>query len=263
LKKGIAWVLLGAVLVFFGSACGGGGGGTTSTTSTTATDGTDGTLSNVQMIGVLQGTSVGVGLTDLTVGQTVQLEFIGTNSSNHQVVRAGHNFTTTAPSSVVTLTSDGLLSVVGASGSTFSVQGTGPAGTQTKDLAVTSASAFVTGKIRNINGTGVANVKVKFYLANGTQKATAVTGPDGTFRAAVPTNVAGFSVDIEQADPPTGNEIYYREFAYGGKYYLNQADCPVPVPALTDGATTALPSEVVLSDRSAGPPPPPSGCLGG
>jgi len=215
------------------------------------------------MIGVLQGSSVGVGLTDLTVGQTVQLKFVGTDSTNHQVTRTGTNFSTTAPSSVVTLTSDGLLSVVGASASTFTVQGKGPAGVQSRDLAVTSASAAVTGKVRNINGTGVANVKVKFYLANGTLKATAVTGPDGTFRAAVPSNVTGFTIDIEQADPPTGNEIYFREFAYASKYYLNESDCLVPVPALTDGSTVGLPAEVVLSDRASGPPPPPSGCLGG
>jgi len=263
LNKGIAWVLLGAVLVFFGSACGGGGGGTTTnTTSTTTTDGSTG-LTNVQMIGVLQGTNVGVGLTNLAPGQSVQLEFIGTDRTNHQVVRQGSNFTTTAPASVATLSSSGLLSVVSASATTYSVQGTGPSGSQTRDLSVTSSTAFVSGKIRNINGTGVANVKVNFYLANGSLKATAATGPDGTFLATVPTNVTGFSIDIEQADPASGNQIYYREFAYGAKYYLNEADCPVAVPTLTAGSTTILPADVVLADRASGPPPPPSGCLGG
>lgn len=215
------------------------------------------------MIGVLQGTNVGVGLTNLTVGQSVQLEFIGTDDTNHQVVRQGSNFSTTAPSSVVTVSSSGLLSVVGASASTYSVQGTGPAGTQNQDVSVTGSNAFVTGRVRNINGTGVANVKVNFFLANGTLKATARTGPTGSFQAAVPTNVTGFTIDIEQADPPGDNQIYYREFAYGADYYLNGADCPVALPTLTAGSTTALPTEVVVADRASGPPPPPSGCLGG
>jgi len=261
LNKGIAWVLLGAVLVFFSSACGGGGG--TSGTSSTSDSGSTGTLTNVQLVGIIPGSKVGVGLTNLTVGQTVQLEFIGTDETNHQVERTGTGFSTTAPSNVATVTSDGVLSVVGASATTYSVQGHGPSGVLSRALAVTSANAFVTGRVRNTNGTGVANVRVSFYLANGTVRATASTGPDGTFRAAVPTNVTGFSIDIEQADSADDNSIYYREFSYGGKFYLNQSDCPVAVPALTDGGTTALPSDVVLAARVTGPPPPPSGCLAG
>lgn len=269
LKKAICWLLLCAALVFFGSACGGGGGGTGTTNTNADSGNTDSgnngtTLHNIQLIGVLQSSpSTGVGLTDLSVGDIVKLEFVGTDDSGRQVIQQGTGFSTNAPDTVATVTSDGILTVTGASATVYTVGGTGPAGHQTKDLMATSNTTFVTGRVRNINNTGVVNVNVGFYLANGTLRATATTGPNGTFRAAVPAGVTQFTIDIEQADPSSSNSIYYRQFVYNSKFFLNGASCLAKLPTITTDGTTSLATDIVLADRLSGPPPPPTGCLDG
>lgn len=249
------------LLVFFGSACGGGGGGNGSTDGGTDSGGT-GTLTNVQLIGTI-GSNVGVGLTNLAVGDTVQLQFVGQDSSGRQVTRTGSSFSTTAPSSVATISSDGVLTVHGVSGGTYSVSGLGPNGVLTRDFSSTAPQAFVTGRVKNVNNTGVAVVRVMFYNDSGSLLGTAVTGPSGLFRANVPGTASGFTIDVEAADPATSFAFYYRQYGYNNKYYLNGMDCRATSPDLTSGTTTALPSDIVLAARASGPPPPPSGCVGG
>lgn len=262
-KFSAVMVILAALFVMFGSAaCGGGGGGTSGSTDGNTDGNTDGSsgVTNVQIIGV-SGNS-GVGLTNLTSGSSVQLEFVGVDSTYHQIVSAGSNWSTTAPSSQATISSSGVLTIVGTSG-TFSVTGTGPNGAMSATVTIQpTAGATVTGLVRNINSLGIAAVDVKFYTASGALLATSTTGPNGTFRATVPTSAAGFTIDVTRADADN-NSIYYRQYSYNSFDYISGTDCLATLPTLASGTTLTLPSPIVVAARASGPPPPPTGCLSG
>ncbi|AIE86456.1 hypothetical protein [Fimbriimonas ginsengisoli] len=269
MKRSFLWVLLAAVAVLFSSACGGGGGSSSNTGNTTATSGDTG-LSNTSIITSLDnGAGFGVDLSDLAVGDQVQLRVIGINSSGQNVIQNGSNWTTTAPASVATVTPTGLLTAVGPTGGTsYLVSGRGPNGTLSANLIIKQPQAFVTGLVRNVNGTGIPRVSISFYNSSNALVGKALTGAQGTFRANLAPTATRFTIDIEASDPGN-NPIYYRQFSYtppsssGALDYLEGGtSCLASMPAITSGSTVQL-SDITLIDRASGPPPPPSGCLGG
>jgi len=269
LKKSILLVLVAAAVVIFTSACGGGGGSSSSNSTSSATStstSTAGGISSVLIGATLGGTTEGVSPTNLAVGDQVQLFITGLDASNNMFSVPGSNWTTNAPASVATVTSTGLVTAVGASSTTYSLNGRAQDGTAvTGQLMVSAAQALVTGLVRNENSTGVQSVLVQFYNAGGNLLGQAITGPTGQFRANVPSSAKSFTIGIESADPSIGGEtIYYRQFAYGGHDYLEGSpSCFTTLPALTSGGTTPLPNDIVLDARISGPPPPPTGCLSG
>ena len=170
---------------------------------------------------------------------------------------------------MATVTSGGLLTAVGpTNGANYTVSANGPSGTVSGILAIKNPLAFVTGRVRNVNGTGVPSVNVLFYTTAGGFTAKTTSAPDGTFRANVPGNTTKFTIDIETADPGS-NHVYHRQFEYTPpghadslSYQDGEESCLASLPDLTVGTTTPI-GDVVLDDRASGPPPPPTGCVGG
>jgi hypothetical protein len=68
------------------------------------------------------------------------------------------------------------------------------------------------------------------------------------------------TADFSGVDP--GATFYVRQFFYNPKDYSTLiSGCTAPLPALTNGVTTNLLSDIVFYQNSGGPPPPPpSGC---
>jgi hypothetical protein len=268
MKRSFLWVLLAALVILFGSACGGGGGTSSSGNGDGSTDG--GTITNVHIAATLQGSgNPGVDTSNLAVGDVVSLRLLGTNAQGQTVTASSSNWTTNAPGSVATVTSNGTLTANGPTGGvSYTVSAQGPNGTVSSPLVIKAVQALAIGVVRNVNGTGVSGVKVKFYNDAGGLVGQATTGSDGVYRANLPTTATGFTIDIETADPGS-NPIYYRQFDYtppgreDALSYLNgELNCRASIPALTLGATTQI-SPIVLAARASGPPPPPSGCLNG
>jgi len=139
-------------------------------------------------------------------------------------------------------------------------------------LTVHPVEATVSGIVVDVNGVGIPLVNVFFFNSAGAQVGSSVSGNDGRFQASVPTTAKSLKIDVDTADPIVGGtSVFYRQFAYGANDYLAidesatppNAGCGVTLPALTNGHITTLPNQIVLDARISGPPPPPTGCVGG
>ncbi len=271
----ILWAVLAAAMILIGSACGGGGGGGSSTnasatatsaatsTATATNTTTTGTLTAIHIVGsAINNSSQAVDPDDTVAGQPVQLQVVALNSGGNWATYSGSNWSTTAPASVATVSSTGLLSPVSSSnGASYTVSCTGPAGVVSAALAVEpNSQPYVSGLVRDKAGLGISQVYVDFYSSGGLQVGEAITGTNGKFIASVPASATGFTVNIGIADPTS---YFYRQFEYGasGKTfdYLEEASCPAPLPKLVAGVNS-LASDIVLDDVGSGPPPPPTGC---
>lgn len=278
MKGSIFLVILAAAVVMLGTACGGGGGSSgngnsasasasssaSASASASASSGSTGFTSD-HIAGVLGGSGLGVGLTDVAAGEQVQLNVGARNADGQYVTLAGSNWSTSAPASVATVTSTGLLTAISASSTTYTLSGIGPNGLISTPLIVQAPQAGVTGVVRDANSVGIPYVLVLFYSSAGNFLTEAVTSANGSFHANVPPSAAKFTVNIELADPPVnGQTIFYREFDYGTASYLDgQTSCLTKLPAISVGTTTPLPNDIVLDAQISGPPPAPTGCLGG
>lgn len=251
-KRIIPWLIVMTVLFIVG--CGGGGGG--GDTSGGGSGG--GTYTNLQIGAMVGGTFVDPA--NVMVGETVVLTVYGRNESGALVAVPASGWTTNAPSSVATLSGSGALTGIGSSGSTgYTVSASAAGNSVSASLAIKPVQARVAGKLLNNGGAGMRFSKVIFYNAAGTQVGSATTGVDGMFRGVVPTSATQFTLDIEATDP---TNLYYRQFSFGtDDFLMGEASCYAPLPALTTGAQASL-SSLVLSAKSAGPPPPPTGCVG-
>jgi len=210
---------------------------------------------------------VGVDTASLRVGDVVRLRITGRNNDNEYVAADGVSWSTNAPANIATVTSDGILSAISATGGqTYTITGRYNNQNYTAPLRIRADGAFVVGRVRNSLGNGVPDTRVLFYNAAGNQVGSAYASPEGSFRAAVGTDAVRFAIDLEVADPVPGGRpnatAYHRQFGYGDNEYLgNEPTCRAPLPALTEGATVSLTADVVPTLRTSSPPPPPSGCL--
>ncbi|MCB8932660.1 MAG: hypothetical protein H6534_04380 [Chthonomonadaceae bacterium] len=119
--------------------------------------------------------------------------------------------------------------------------------------------ATVTGRVVvESTGLGIGSVQVLFFNAVGTQVATITTDTCGYFVARVPSNSVRFHLNPSSLS----SAAYYRQYTYGGlRYSALIGTCTAPLPALTDGAVTPLPSGNIFVPATTGPPPPPpNGC---
>lgn len=251
-------------LLVFGCGGGGGGGGNGST-------GQVGTPTAIAAVALYQGTqspaspfvtSTGTNY-QLEAGDVVQIELIGTNSVTQQPEQvSASNFTISAPSSVATITSTGLLKAVAASpGVEYTFSATYAGTVYSAYFQVNPLSAKVTGSVRDTEDNLVAGVVVSFYNSQGTVIAQTVSGADGSFISNVPQAADQFSANPSAVTYPG----YFEEYAYGSYYYSStSSSCFTPLPTLTNGKSTALPNQIVLfpSNDPNSPPPPPTGCGG-
>jgi hypothetical protein len=201
-----------------------------------------------------------IDLRNLVVGDTIQLDITARNTSDGLVTVPVSGWTTTAPSSVATVSSSGQLTAISTTGSnSYIVQVTYGGVIYTAPLTISALQDIVTGEVEN-SSNAIENAIVDFYDANSAQVGTAYTARDGSFRASVPATAVRFTIDLSLPDP-TG-ALYYPEFAYGSNSYLNGTSCLAALPTLSASVPTALPAVILPYARSSGsPPPPPTGCL--
>ncbi|MEQ1932370.1 MAG: hypothetical protein ABL962_00625, partial [Fimbriimonadaceae bacterium] len=115
----------------------------------------------------------------------------------------------------------------------------------------------VTGQVRREGTTtGVNGIVVAFYNASGAELGRATTGSDGRFSVSVPVAAVRFHVIPSSLTP-----AFYAQYTYGGlRYTALVSSCSAPLPVLSAGGTTALPSGIEVNLSSEPPPPPPNGC---
>jgi len=251
IKSALILVALAAIPL----GCGGGGGGGGSEPDPVITD--------IHIEGV-DGSSHTVDLANVQVGDSIQLRLWGRNSSGAVVPVTATSWSTTAPASVATVSSSGLLVVTGVGTGTYQVSANGGAYTHT--LKISTTSAIVQGKVRNTDSVGVPGVKVTLFDAGGTAVGNALTGSDGTFRILGPATAKSFSVDTSPRAGAYANYFSYRTSS--STSYKDYSDdlCPGPRPTLPSvaiGSTTTLPYDIVVYKSGGGgtPPPPPPDCL--
>ena len=118
-------------------------------------------------------------------------------------------------------------------------------------------NAIVTGRVVNqASSTGVAGVSVLFLNSSGVSVAQATTTANGTFSAQVPVTATRFHLD--SASISAG---FYKSYEYNTKRYSALiSTCSAPLPTLTAGVTSALPTNIEIPPASGPPPPPPNGC---
>jgi hypothetical protein len=248
----LGWGFVAAIVALIAGCGGGGGGGGGGSTS--------GVIHALQVTG-FYGSASGtmIDLRTVVPGDQIQLEITARDVNNNLVVRNASGWTTTAPTNVATVSSSGLMSVVGTSSKAFQVQVSYAGATYTASVTSIAAQAFVTGRV--IDGSvAIQSAALDFYDASGKQVGTAFTARDGSFRASVPNTAVGLTLDMSIPDP--GFVFYYDEFAYASNTYLEQKTCLLKLPAtLSTTKPTSLTSAIVPFLRSLGPPPPPTGCI--
>lgn len=251
MKRFIPWIVVTALLVVVG--CGGGGGG-----GSTTDGGSTGTYTNMQIGASVSGFFVDP--TSVAAGETLSMKVYGRNTAGSLVEVPASSWTTTAPSSVATVSGSGTVVGVAASSTAYTISVTAGGQTLSNSLRVRSATGSkVTGALLNPSGVGMRFASITFYDSTGTAVSSAVTGVDGTFRAVVPTSATQFGLNIDTTDP---TNLYYRQFTFDeNEYMMDEATCYAPLPTLSSGGTAALGS-IGLTLKSSGPPAPPTGCVG-
>jgi len=127
----------------------------------------------------------------------------------------------------------------------------------TVTVANVGDNATVTGSVRLENSaTGVGSVIVAFYNNSGAELGRVTTGTDGRFTAVIPVSARRFHVISSSLTPN-----YYAQYTYGALRYSSLlGGCTAPLPTLSAGTTTALPTSIFVNPASDPPPPPPNGC---
>jgi hypothetical protein len=198
---------------------------------------------------------------NIQVGDVVALTLAGVGLNGEVVQASVSSWSTTAPGSVATL-SGSTLTATGPSGtSIYELRANALGRAHTAILRIKPVQALVFGRVRTTGGALVAGARVRFFNAGGSEVGRVRSNPDGTFRASVPTTAVTFHLDVDEIDPSA--TVYFRQFAYGPKDYSIAIDtCRAPLPALTNGVSTALPNDILLYRQGPGvlPPPPPDGC---
>ena len=245
------------LLIALMAGCGGGGGGGSSGGSGSGYTGYQISLSPESSSSQMLDPST------LFVGDSVQLQITARNSSGTLVKIPVSGWTTNAPVNIATVTSSGLLTAVGVTGSgSYYVKVNYGGKAYQVPIIITNSQNVITGLVRNVNEAGVESVTVLVFDSKKTLLAQTHTTRLGTFRISVPATAARFTIDMSQADP--GNVYYYTQYYYIDNEYLDGVTCLAPLPSpLSTTTPTALPSDVVPDLRTGGtPPPPPTGCLG-
>lgn len=262
MKLGFAWVVFALGLVVIGCGGGGGGGGTSSTSNPTTSNPTTGTATDLRIYAPVGG-GVFTDPGNVAVGENLDFNVYGLDSNRNAVQVTASNWTTNAPASVATVDGNGVVAGIGASDASYTLAASAQSTNVSSLLKVRPAQARVTGTLTTGEGTGSDPIiplpggTIVFYNEAGTTElGRAITAHNGTFRAVVPTTATRYTVQIADSS------AYHKTFSVGSSGYVgNENTCYAPVPALTNGSTTALTARIRLYRKALGPPPPPSGCL--
>ncbi len=232
---------------------GGGGGGGTTPPNYTAYQVTLVTTSN---------TSQMVDAGTLFVGDSIQLEITARDSHGNLVVVPASGWATTAPPSVATVTSNGLLTAVGPSaGSAYTVSVHVGGSIYQVNINIVAKQNVVTGLVRNTSNTGIQYVGIQFYDATKHLLVQTKTTRDGRFRVSVPSTAARFTIDMSIPDPSSA--YYYTQFNYNSDEFLEGTVCLAPLGiTLSSANPVQMASDVIPDLKTFGPPPPPTGCVG-
>jgi hypothetical protein len=131
--------------------------------------------------------------------------------------------------------------------------------TSTTDGSTTGIQTGVYGVLRDSAGQGVGGAVIKFYDASGGFISQTTSRAAGGFEKELPTSARQFTIDISGIPNSTN---YFNQVSYNQEEYLsNDAGCLAPLPAFAQGQAKQLLTDVVITPRWLGPPPPPTGCL--
>lgn len=252
MKRLLYIALVVVIAVVLGCGGGGGGGGGTGSNPTT---GTTGAITSVTLEALFAGTQATPNTAELAAGNTLTLELIGTESSGDQVLLSG-SFSTSAPSSVATVSGSQLKIVGGSSGKQYTVSGVYKGSTYQISFTSTPATAQVSGSIRDENDVNISGAEVEFFSSAGTLVGETTSNSTGQFEANVPTSAVGFSVQLSSL-----SSTYYNQYLYNSLgYTITVGNCLTSLPKLTLNKTTSLPYQIVAIPISLGAPAPPDGC---
>ena len=238
------------------AGCGGGGGGGGGSNPTTTYTGYQVTLV------VASNPSQMVDAGTLFVGDSIQLEITARDKKGNLVTIPVSGWNTTAPSSVATISSSGLLTAVGVSGgSSYTVSVNVGGKIFQTPISIVTKQNVVTGFVRNTSNAGIQNVGVAFYDSTKKELVQTKTTRDGTFRVSVPSSATRFTIDMGVSDP--NSTYYYSQYFYNSNEFLEGSVCLAPIGiTLSSTAVVPMASDIIPDLRSFGPPPPPTGCIG-
>lgn len=251
------------LVLAFGPGCGGGGG--------TGGGNGGGTGGDPIAFYAVEATMGGVLIdpTNIQVGETVQFDVAayttGHYDFNTDVYYPPQRIVQTATGWLLTDQSLGNLSAGGQFTATTvggpatvsaTVDGTIYSGTV---VVKTGGLALVTGRVVDGYGRQLYQVEVDFYQGV-TLVGKTLTQGDNTFRAIVPAGATNF--EVKKTTIPTG---YYKQYFWGGKWFLPSGFCMAALPPLTNGQTTSLgdiliPPSKAPNGADLAPPPPPDPC---
>jgi hypothetical protein len=116
------------------------------------------------------------------------------------------------------------------------------------------------GRVIDSGGSLVQGVNVRFYDKAGANLGSTVTDANGAYQIALSPQVVYFTIDIAGTTTP-GN--YFQQYTYNFADYIDaDTSCLAKAPTFSTGEAIQV-SDLILTLRWMGPPPPPNGCLGG
>lgn len=246
-RFGLLLFLAGAAM----SGCGGGGGGSSPIVLTNyRVQGSDSHFS----------LTTAVPLTVLMPGDTITMAIVGTDPNGKTVSVTGANWTTTAPSSVATLSSSGTLSVASADSTLYTVSAQYNNQTYTTSFEVVPSALRVYGVVRTTS-TPVSGAAVSFFDASGNNVGALTSSSTGVFVGTVPVSATKLGADF------TGSTVYFNQYGYGSFDYTESVSgCRPKLPTASSTNWVFLPNDIVTYPKyggSAPPPPPATGCTYG
>lgn len=179
---------------------------------------------------------------------------LGSANTNATFTATGGTLTTTGPHSVSyrAPAATGTYTVTARA-----TANTSRTSTATVVVANVGSNATVTGRIL-VDGTsiGISGLTVQFFNATGSEVGRATTNATGSFSAQVPASAKRFHILSSSI-----SASYYKAYEYRTvRYSALVVTCTAPLPALTAGASVALPGTVQVPSVNDPPPPPPNGC---
>lgn len=235
--------------------CGGGGGG-----SNGGGGGGGGLSGNITVESSLAGGTV-IDPLNIQAGESATFFLAAYDASGTRTTAQVTGWTSTDTSHAAgTLNGDGTFTAAAtANSNTFLAKVTYNGTTYSIPYRVNAKQARLSGKvIDQRTGAGIRNIKLVFYNGSGVLVGSARASFSGAILASVPANTARFNIDPNSID----TSLYYSTFTYNGlRFSPLITTCTAALPGgLTNGTTTPLASNVVLTSSTDVPPPPPTGC---
>jgi hypothetical protein len=243
-------LLAAALLVCAAVGCGGGGGSVTSNTNARLL-GSAAPLAG-RYLEFVNAMDQAVDPFDLQIGDLVRVAIVNYDPQGNRTELTSFSWNVSGPGA--SLENGRFVRVSDAGAEPFTVSGMATFLDTTITLSaqgrVRQAGTPFSGTVRDVlTNQGVKYVQVNFYSSSGAWVGSSVTNDTGAYSAALSGPAATFTVNPNTIN----NSNYYRQFRFGGKYYVpGDLQCLAPAGA--------PPAALVLLPISFGPPPAPDGC---